>query len=100
MWNSIYGKLWYIYLLECQNGYVYTGITTDVERRFQEHQSGKGAKFTRAFPPVSIVGSVPVGDKSTALKWEHKLKKMNSVQKRIQIALWKAAYLREVAEVW
>lgn len=46
---------WYVYLLECQNGKIYTGITTDVNRRFDEHLSGTGAKFTRANPPVQIL---------------------------------------------
>lgn len=97
--SSIYGTLWYVYLLECQGGSVYAGITTDVERRYKEHCTGKGAKYTRANPPTSIAGSVPVGDKSTALKWEHRLKKVPSTQKRIQMAVWVAAYLRAVAEV-
>jgi putative endonuclease len=46
---------WFVYLLECQNGKIYTGITTDVQRRFHEHLKGTGAKFTRANPPVQIL---------------------------------------------
>jgi putative endonuclease len=42
-------KKWYIYILECSDGRLYTGMTNDVERRFQEHVSGKGGHFTRAF---------------------------------------------------
>ena len=46
---------WFVYLLECENGKIYTGITTDVTRRFDEHLKGTGAKFTRAnLPGVSL----------------------------------------------
>ena len=43
---------WYVYLIECRDGSVYTGIATDVARRFSEHAAGKGARYTRAHPPL------------------------------------------------
>ena len=49
------GEMWFVYLLECRNGKIYTGITTDVQRRFDEHLKGTGAKFTRSNPPVQIL---------------------------------------------
>ena len=47
---------WYVYLLECHDGSVYTGIATDVDRRYAEHAAGKGARYTRAHPPLRLLG--------------------------------------------
>ena len=69
-------KPWFLYLLECANGSYYAGITTDVQARFEAHQSGKGARFTRANPPVRIVGQAAYPDRSTASKAEWKLKQL------------------------
>ena len=49
-------QVWALYLLECENGYLYAGISNDVERRFIQHQKGKGAKFTRINRPLKILG--------------------------------------------
>ena len=57
---------WYVYLLECRDGSIYTGIATDVERRYREHAAGKGARYTRAFPPQRLLGSFPYPDRSSA----------------------------------
>ena len=46
---------WYVYLLECRNGSYYAGISNDVDARFQAHLAGKGAKYTRAHPPVKLL---------------------------------------------
>jgi putative endonuclease len=73
---------WYLYLLECSGNTIYTGITTDVERRFAEHQAGKGAKYTRSRKPVRILGQVRFETKSDALKAEIAMKRMTSTQKR------------------
>jgi len=72
---------WYLYLLECTGGSIYTGITTDVARRFAEHQAGKGAKYTRSRKPVRILGQVRFDSKSEALKAELATKRMTSSQK-------------------
>ena len=69
-------KLWYLYLLECANGNYYAGITTDVQARFEVHQSGKGARYTRANPPLRIVGQAVYPDRSTASKAEWQLKQL------------------------
>ena len=68
--------IWYLYLLECANGAYYAGITTDVAARFAAHQSGKGARYTRANPPVRIVGQASYADRSTASKAEWQLKQL------------------------
>ena len=69
-------KPWFLYLLECANGSYYAGITTDVAARFAAHQSGKGARYTRANPPLRIVGQVAYADRSAALKAEWQLKRL------------------------
>jgi len=69
-------KAWFLYLLECSNGSYYAGITTDVQSRFEAHQSGKGARYTRANPPVRIVGQAAYPDRSAASKAEWELKQL------------------------
>ena len=69
-------RRWFLYLLECANGAYYAGITTDVAARFAAHQSGKGARYTRANPPVRIVGQAVYPDRSTASKAEWQLKQL------------------------
>ena len=58
---------YYVYLLRCGDGSLYTGYTDDVERRLVVHQSGKGAKYTRSRLPVELVYSEELPDKSAAL---------------------------------
>jgi len=72
---------WFLYLIRCSGGQLYTGITTDVKRRFSEHESGKGAKFLRGKGPLELVFQQAVGDRSTALKAEAMIKKMDKTEK-------------------
>lgn len=67
---------WFLYLLECNNGAYYAGITNDLELRFAAHLSGKGAKYTRANPPIKIIASKPYPDRSAASVAEAKLKQL------------------------
>ena len=67
---------WFLYLLECANGSYYAGITTDVQARFMAHQAGKGARYTRANPPLRIVAQAAYPDRSTASKAEWALKQL------------------------
>ena len=67
---------WYIYLIRCRSGTLYTGITTDVERRFAEHCSGRGAKALRGKGPLALVLKQRVGDKSRASKLEASIKQL------------------------
>lgn len=73
---------WWLYLIECANGSIYTGITTDVAARYAKHAAGKGAKYTRANPPLRILTTIQCADHSDALKTEHAIKKMTAAQKR------------------
>ena len=71
-----------LYIVECKDGTLYTGITVDLKRRVGEHNSSKrGAKYTRARRPVKLVYSKSFSDKSTALKAESKLKKLTRKDK-------------------
>ena len=77
-------KPYFVYLLECRGGRLYTGITTDLERRMQEHVDGKrGARFTRAHPPARLLVAEEVSDRSAALKLEARLKKLERPQKLV-----------------
>lgn len=76
-------SMWYLYLIRCANGHLYTGITTDVARRFNEHQSGgaKAAKFLRGKGPLTLMYQEQVGTRSDALKREIAVKKLSRAQK-------------------
>ena len=65
---------WFLYLLECNNGAYYAGITNDLPARFAAHLSGKGARYTRANPPIKIIASQPYLDRSSASVAEAQLK--------------------------
>jgi len=67
---------WYLYLIECRSGAYYAGITNDLAARYQAHADGKGARFTRANPPVRLMGSAAFPDRSSASKAEWSIKKM------------------------
>lgn len=66
---------WFLYMIRCKGGFLYTGISTDVTRRFVQHQAGKGAKYLRGKAPLELVFQKPVGSHSDALKLEAKVKK-------------------------
>ena len=69
-------QTWYLYILRCGDGSLYTGITTDVEKRFEAHSSGKGAKYTRGRGPLELVYSEACQDHSHALKREWEIKSL------------------------
>lgn len=78
---------WFIYMIRCHNGHIYTGITTDVDRRFSQHQSGKGAKYLRGKGPLQLVFKHEIDDHSQALKTEIAIKKMKRSDKENIIQL-------------
>lgn len=67
---------WVLYLLECKNGAFYAGITNNLEQRYAAHASGKGARYTRANPPVKILASKLYADRSAASVAEAQLKQL------------------------
>ena len=72
---------WKLYILRCGDGTLYTGITTDVEKRLEAHRTGKGAKYTRGRSPLELVYREDCGDHSTALKREIEIKKLTREEK-------------------
>lgn len=80
--------MYYIYIISCERGVLYTGIASDIARRMREHfsQSEKCAKFTRSHKPLSLEGLWTAPDKSTALKLEWRIKQMRKPQKLQLIA--------------
>ena len=76
---------WYLYILRCGDGTLYTGITTDVEKRLETHRSGKGAKYTRGRNPLELVYRENCGSHSNALKREAAVKKLSREQKEMMI---------------
>lgn len=76
------GKPWFVYIIENEKGHLYTGITTDPERRFREHSSsGKGAKFFHTSSPVAIVFKKKFANRSLASKYEYYVKSLTRKQK-------------------
>jgi putative endonuclease len=74
-------ETWYLYLLECEDGSLYTGIAKDVHDRFARHCAGKGARYTRARKPVGILGYVACPGYSAALKAEYAVKRLAPAEK-------------------
>lgn len=67
---------WCLYLLECKNGAYYAGITNDLQARYAAHLAGKGARYTRANPPLRILASKSYADRSNASIAEAQLKNL------------------------
>ena len=82
LWRCRAVTPYYVYMLECRGGRLYTGITTDIERRFAEHRAGrKGARFTRAHPPAKLLAATGAANRSEALKLEAALKRLRRAGK-------------------
>jgi putative endonuclease len=94
-------KAWFLYVIRTLDGNLYTGITTDVDRRFDEHcsQGSRSAKYLFAHPPEAIVFSTQVGDRSLALKVEHWFKRLSSAQKEQIVELGKLKFDRKTGRI-
>ena len=77
---------WFLYLVRTADNALYTGITTDVARRFLQHQTGKGAKALRGKGELQLAFSAPVGDRSLALRLEYRIKQLTKRQKERLVA--------------
>ena len=84
---AVWGFMYFVYILRCADQSLYTGLTTDPQRRLSEHQTGKkGARYTRGRRPVVLIWqSEPLRDRSSAAQLEWRLKKMNRQQKEAWI---------------
>jgi putative endonuclease len=80
--------MWYLYLIECHDGSLYTGIAVDVHKRFALHAGGKAARYTRAHPPRCLLGFTAYPDRSSASAAEHAFKKLSPAQKRQRATAW------------
>ncbi len=73
--------MYFLYILKCKDGSLYTGITTDVMRRFEEHKKGIGGHYTSTHPAVKILYTETCSDRSSALKREAHIKSLRREQK-------------------
>ena len=79
--DSVISLSWYVYILRCGDGSLYTGITREIERRCEQHNSEKGARYTRSRLPVQLVYWETQPDKSAALKREWAIKRLSKARK-------------------
>ena len=76
----------FVYMLRCAGNRIYTGYAVDVEARFEQHKSGKGAKFTKAFPPECVLRTFELKNKECALRLEARIKKLSRQEKELLAA--------------
>lgn len=77
---------WFLYVIRCADDSLYTGVSTDVNRRLSVHRAGKGAKYLRGKGPLDMVCSHSIGTRSQALKVEREFRKLSKVKKEQLIA--------------
>jgi putative endonuclease len=83
-------ELWFVYMLVCTNDKIYTGMSTNVQKRFRSHARGRGAKFTKRNPPQNILALKACTTRSEAAKLEWAIKKLRRQQKVDLAATWNA----------
>lgn len=81
---------WFVYMLRCSDGTLYTGATNNLEKRVEAHGTGRGARYTRSRRPVALVYTRRVKDRSRALSLEAQLKQLTRAQKHRLIAAHQA----------
>ena len=74
---------WFVYLIECRDGSIYTGMTVDVAARYAAHRSGKGARYTRSHPPKRLLAVFEFANRSAAAKAESAIRRLSHQQKRV-----------------
>ncbi len=75
-------KTWFVYIVECVDGSLYTGITVDLAARFEAHRSGRGARYMRLNPPRRLLAAASCADRSAASQAEYRLKQLKPEAKR------------------
>ena len=73
---------WFVYLIECKDGSIYTGIAIDVDARYAAHKNGKGARYTRSHPPRRLLAAIEYSDRSSASRAEYQIKRLSPRDKR------------------
>ena len=86
---------WFVYLIECRGESIYTGIATDVDRRYAMHVAGKGARYTRSHPPLRLLARFAFPDRSAASRAEYAIKQLSPAQKRALCAGWRPEFLAD-----
>jgi predicted GIY-YIG superfamily endonuclease len=81
----IWWRMWWVYLLRCGDGTLYAGVTNDLEKRFQAHRRGRGARYTRGRGPLRLLWSASCGDKGEALRREHAVKRLSRREKLLLV---------------
>lgn len=85
-WHRNIAQSYWVYILKCENGNYYTGYTTNLRRRYEEHLNGTAkCKYTRSFKPVSIAQSWKIKSKSIAMSMENLIKQMSKSEKEMII---------------
>jgi len=82
-------KPWFVYMLRCSNGCLYTGITTDVRNRLKVHNSGRGSAYVRAHRPAKLFAFTASESRSAASSLEYAVKSLNRAQKLALAKKWK-----------
>ena|SRR5690349_6569617 len=82
-------RAWFVYMLECKGGRLYTGVSPDVVARFAAHRRGRGGAFTRSFPPRRILAARRCGPRGKALSAEHALKQLKRPEKLVWARRWR-----------
>lgn len=82
------GKVWYIYILRCADGSLYTGVTDDVQRRLEAHRAGKGAKYTRGRGPLTLCYQEAAESRGAAQRREYEIKHLKREKKLKLCALF------------
>jgi putative endonuclease len=80
-------KSWFVYLIECSDGSLYTGITVDLAARFAAHRDGRGARSMRLHAPVRMLAAEAHPDRSSASKAEYRIKRLTAAEKRAYAAI-------------
>jgi len=81
---------WFVYMLRCSNGCLYTGIATDVQKRLKVHNSGKGSSYVRAHRPAKLIAFTVADNRSAASKLEYSVKSLSRGQKVALAKKWKS----------
>lgn len=76
-------KPWFLYLIECRDGSIYTGITLDVAARYAAHCTGRGARYTRSHPPLRLLAWESHADRAAASRAEYRIKQLSAAEKRL-----------------
>ncbi|CAN5799268.1 hypothetical protein BH09VER1_BH09VER1_48600 [soil metagenome] len=90
---------WFVYLLRCANGALYTGIATDVLQRLATHNAGQGSAYVRAHRPATLLAFTPAENRSAASKLEHQVKFLTQPQKLALAKKWQAAAHRHMKAI-